>query len=571
MSAETRRLRLHVHPHLHLPAAVPRVPSHGRWAGLGSVFGKSLRDNRAGMVAVAGILGLMTFAGGWTMITNYGSPATRAELDLMATTLPPLMQGFYGKPVNVATVGGFVSWHYGAYFALFVGLWSLLALSGTLAGEARRGSLELVLATPLSRRAVAWQKLAGHVAALAVVAAVLACIAWLAGALFGQVPADAISPGAALAFGTGVALRGLIVGSIAFALAPLLGRAAAAGIAGSLMVAAYVVNSYRAAIPAFDIPASLSWFAWTADHIPLVGRTDWPSLGLAVLVIAVLAVIGVEVFTRRDVAATMRLPILGLPAALLGTHGPFGRSLGDLLPASVAWGLGLGVYGLVMAATSGAVTDLFKQSPAVLDAMGGYLPGIDLATAAGFLQLAFVDLGFVLIGLVAVTLVAGRSGDETSGRLELQLATPLSRARWASASGLAVLAAIAVVTAILAVAIGAGVALAGDDPLAPAAGTFVLAAYAAGLAGVGLAAGGVFRASLAAPLVLVLTIGTFLIDLLAPALRLPDWVANLALTSHMGQPMVGEWSVPGIAGCLALAVGGLVVGAWGMSRRDVGA
>jgi ABC-2 type transport system permease protein len=282
-------------------------------------------------------------------------------------------------------------------------------------------------------------------------------------------------------------------------------------------------------------------------------------------------VAGAEVFARRDVAATTRLPIPGLPAPLLGTHGPFSRSLGDLLPASVAWGLGLGVYGLVMAATSGAVTVLFKESPAVLEAMSGYLPGLDLATAAGFLQLAFVDLGFVLMGLVAVTLVAGRSADETSGRLELQLTTPLSRALWASASGLAVFAAILVVTAVLAVAIGVGVALAGDDPLAPAAGTFVLAAYAAALAGIGLAAGGLFRASLAAPLVLVLTIGTFLVDLLAPALRLPDWVANLALTSHMGQPMVGEWSVPGIAACLALAAGGLVLGAWGMGRRDVGA
>jgi ABC-2 type transport system permease protein len=240
------------------------------------------------------------------------------------------------------------------------------------------------------------------------------------------------------------------------------------------------------------------------------------------------------------------------------------------LPAALAWGLGLGTYGLVMAASSRPVTETFAASPGLAEAVKSILPGMDITSAAGFLQLAFVDLGFVLVGLVAATFVAGRASDETAGRLELQLATPLSRARWALASGIAVGAAIAVVSVLLAVAIGAGVAWAGDDPVNPAVGTLVLAAYGAALAGVGIAVGGVFRASVAMPVVLALAIGTFLLDLLAPALRLPDWVGNLALTSHLGQPMIGEWALPGIAACLALAVGGLVVGAWGMSRRDVG-
>jgi hypothetical protein len=37
----------------------------------------------------------------------------------------------------------------------------------------------------------------------------------------------------------------------------------------------------------------------------------------------------------------------------------------------------------------------------------------------------------------------------------------------------------------------------------------------------------------------------------------------------MGQPMVGDRDPMGIVLCLALAVGGTLVGAWGMSRRDV--
>lgn len=54
-----------------------------------------------------------------------------------------------------------------------------------------------------------------------------------------------------------------------------------------------------------------------------------------------------------------------------------------------------------------------------------------------------------------------------------------------------------------------------------------------------------------------------------PALKLPDWVHQLALTAHMGQPMVGNWDAAGVAACLVLAAAGLAVGRWGMRRRDV--
>jgi uncharacterized membrane protein YfcA len=49
----------------------------------------------------------------------------------------------------------------------------------------------------------------------------------------------------------------------------------------------------------------------------------------------------------------------------------------------------------------------------------------------------------------------------------------------------------------------------------------------------------------------------------------PDWIRQLALTSHLGQPMVGIWDWAGMAACAAIAVAGLLLGAWGISRRDV--
>jgi hypothetical protein len=46
-------------------------------------------------------------------------------------------------------------------------------------------------------------------------------------------------------------------------------------------------------------------------------------------------------------------------------------------------------------------------------------------------------------------------------------------------------------------------------------------------------------------------------------------VGQLALSSHYCKPLVGAWDPVGIGLSVALAFGGLAVGAWGLSRRDV--
>ncbi len=179
----------------------------------------------------------------------------------MSGDMPPMMRGMYGNPVNVDTLGGFISWHYGPYFALLAGLWSILALSSTLAGEARRGSLDFAVATPHSRRSIALEKVAGHAAALGIAMAVRGDRR-VGDRHRGRRHARRrrSRPLAAISFAIGLGIRALIAGSIAFALAPFLGRGAAAGIAGALMLGGYVVNSYRTVVPAFDALAGGTWF-----------------------------------------------------------------------------------------------------------------------------------------------------------------------------------------------------------------------------------------------------------------------------------------------------------------------
>ncbi len=105
--------------------------------------------------------------------------------------------------------------------------------------------------------------------------------------------------------------------------------------------------------------------------------------------------------------------------------------------------------------------------------------------------------------------------------------------------------------------------------MAPLLGIGVLGLATAAFAGVGLAVGGLVRASLAAPVAGALVIATFLLDTLGEALDLPDAVLDLSLYRHLGQPMAGAFDPVGIVAATILAVGGLLVGAWGLRRRDL--
>ncbi|MHB8459950.1 MAG: hypothetical protein ACYDAK_02720 [Candidatus Limnocylindrales bacterium] len=551
-----------------LPAPHWHISRWSRVYGFGSVYAKTLRDSRLAFLVIVGLLGGLMLAAGGAVGEALGTPAARADMVRLANSMPPIIQGLAGKAVNIGTLGGYITWKYGTFFAMIASLWSILALSATLATEARRGSLEFVASAPFGKRRLALEKLAAHLTAVVGAMMIVAFSAWLAGAAFGTQPGDAIPPQAAIGFALWVGLVALASGGLAFALAPFLGRAGAAGIAGFVLVAGYLLNGYQASVPAFAGPASLTWFSWTADQLPLAGRYDWASLLPVAIVAFGLCGVGVEAFARRDVGATRSVRTPGLPRAVLGLRGPVGRAFAERLPSALAWGLALGIFGLVMAAASRSLADAMARSPDLATTFRAIFPTFDITSAGGFLQL-LIQLELIVVGFAAATLVAGWASDETSGRLEMLLATPLARRTWAVGSGIGAFLAIAIMTIVFAVGVGIGAFMAGSDALTPMAGSVTLGLYAAALAGIGFGIGGLVRTTIAAEIVALIVTATFLVDLLAPALKLPGWVHQLALTAHMGQPMVGSWDIGGVVACLVLAVGGLAVGGWGMRRRDV--
>jgi ABC-2 type transport system permease protein len=546
-------------------AGFARISRRSRFYGFGSIYGKTVRDSRLAFFIAASLLGGLALFMGAAVSSVFGTPAARLEIDKLIGAMPEAMINLFGKPEKLGTLGGYMSWKYGATFALGTAMWSILALSGTLAGEASKGSLDMVAAGPFGKRRIAFEKIAAHLTMLGLALAVLTVSVTIGSILFGDASqGDQIPPLSALGFALWVGFIALCFGGLAFALGPILGRAGSAGVAAAVMMLLWIASGLKG----LEVPATISPFHWTVNHIALAGEYDWPGLALVGVVAVILLALGVELFARRDLGVTSGLSLPGLPAAVLGVHGSISRAFGEQLPRALAWGIGIGIWGLMLSSLVGTFTGQIGGDSSLIKTLGAIFPSMDLASAGGWLQL-YAEMFIIVAGFAAATFVSKWASDETGGRLEMVLATPLLRSKWVLAGWIAAMLSIAIMTAIFAASIAIGASIGGVSPGDAVLGSTYLGIYAAAVVGIGFAIGGAWRTSLAGEMAAMVVLATYLIDLLSPPLKLPDWFHQLALTAHLGQPMIGRWDPVGIAACAAIAVGGLAVGLIGIRRRDI--
>ena len=561
MTAETGR-----------PAAIsigrePRLVA--RLVGFGSVFGKTTRDGALVALALGVVAGVLMLAGAGAMAAEWPDLPSRLALIASFDVLPPVLRGLLGDPIGLDRLGGFLSWRFGNIAPVLLGIWSVIAMSGALAGEAKRGSLDLVASTPVGRRTIAVQKVLGHAALVGVAMVIAAVLTSLAGAVFGTLPGDGIP----LANGLGAwALIGILMlaaGSVAFVAALVLGRTRGAALGAAVLFGAYLVTSYSSLAPSLETLEPLSWFAWTAGHRPLAGIWDWPPvIALAALAGAIYG-LGVIVFERRDIGAVAGAGRRSLPSLPAGSANPFVRQLADHAADAIGWGVGIGAYGVLVASSADAFVEMLDQMPGIDNMIGRIYPGLDIRDPSAILELAFVGFGSLLVGLAGAGFVAGVASDENGRRLDFVLSTQLMRARWFAATGVAAFAGVGLTTLVAGALIAPAVSAVGGSAVDSVLGSLVLALYGCAFVGIGLAVIGLGRPRLAAIVAGAVSIASYLLGTLGNALRLPEWLIDLSISEHVGRPMSGVFDPGGLAVMTVLAGGGLLLGAWAFARRDL--
>jgi beta-exotoxin I transport system permease protein len=272
--------------------------TEGKSPMLRNIALKSLRDIRRGFLWWS--LGLIGFVA--LIVSVYPTVHSNPSLNKLAEDYPEALQAFiaFGGVVDYSTAAGYLGIE---LFSLMVPLLLLVAAigtgAGTIAGEEERGTLELLLANPVSRTKVVLEK----TAALVLEVAGLGVVLWLA-LWVGALAADMdISAGHLAAATVSAVLLALAYGSIAILLGAATGkRTVAIGLTAAAAVAAYLVNGLAPLVDALEVPQKLSPFYHYAVGDPLRHGVSLTHLAVLIAIAVVATALAPYFFSRRDVA-----------------------------------------------------------------------------------------------------------------------------------------------------------------------------------------------------------------------------------------------------------------------------
>lgn len=185
---------------------------------------------------------------------------------------------------------------YSNFFPLIMLLLTIGYGAAALAGQDEDGTLALITALPVRRRAILLQKVAAMaVQALLLAAAVAICV------LIGRGFQLNISPASTIAVSAALLIMGLDFGLVTMAVGAVTGRRGTAlGVGAGLAAVSYLVSSLASAISAIRPGRYFSLFYWSVGNDQISRGVSMPDftvlivVGLAVLMAAVLA------FRRAD-------------------------------------------------------------------------------------------------------------------------------------------------------------------------------------------------------------------------------------------------------------------------------
>jgi ABC-2 type transport system permease protein len=265
---------------------------------LRSVVGKTLRDQWRALLAWAVSLALLVamYAAIWPSVRS--QPSMDDFLDQMPEAFRSL---FAASGADMSTPVGYVQVELLSLMGpVLLLLYTVTAGAASIAGEEDRHTMDLLLANPVSRSRVVLEKLAALVFGTLFLTAVTAVALLGEGALVGMdLPA-----GQVVAAMIHLGLLGLVFGALALAVGGLTGHAALSrAVPGVVAVLAYVVNGLGPIVSWLKPFRKLSPFYQYLGHDPLRNGLCGTSLVIAVGTVAVLAVVAVVGFRRRDVIA----------------------------------------------------------------------------------------------------------------------------------------------------------------------------------------------------------------------------------------------------------------------------
>ncbi len=525
-------------------------------AGTGTLVRFMLRRDRVKLPAWAG--GLTLFV----LYLNAALPSVAAtEEDLLGAT------ALFADPVGRMIIGPgygfdaptyerFVANGYGLYFLIASALMSIFLIVRHTRVEEQTGRAELVRANVVGRHA-------SLTAALIVAGITNAAVGLLV--FLAMVGVAGFGVVGSLLFAVGLAVVGMAFAGITTVTVQLTEYSrAASGMAGTVLGASFVVRG--GGDMAETGGTALSWIAplaWGQQTAPFVLDRWWP-LFLPVALAVLTATVGYALSARRDLAASRFAARPGRDAAAVSLGTPFGLARRLQRASIIGWAASLMVAGAAFGAFSDALVGAGNELP---EAFQELFSAEDMLS--GYLGYMAVYMAY-FVGAYVIMAVQGLRKEETGGRLEPVLATPMGRWTWLGSNLLVTAVAAVGMLVVVGAATGLGATIVTGDAHHLRDLTVAHVNHApAVLVVLGIAAllfGAIPRAVPATWIVVVygLIAGSF-----GPLLDVGQMVLNLSPFAHLaGMPLEPFHFTP-VPILLAVAAGTVASGMAAFRRRDL--
>ncbi|TYB71066.1 ABC transporter permease [Nonomuraea sp. PA05] len=460
------------------------------------------------------------------------------------------LTAFAGE-VHSATLAGMAVWKNADAIYTILGLIMILTVVRHSRGEEESGRAELVGAGVVGR-------LAPLTAALIVTCGSAVLAGLLTAAAMTSVSGD---PAGSLAFGAAIAAAGLVFAAIGAVAAQLTQTArTAVGVAALGLGAGYLLR-FLADGSGLTALKWLSPQGWSHLVRPY-GANDVAVLLLSLAFTAAALALAYRLRTRRDLGHGL-IPERPGPATSDRLRLTWRLHKGLLL----GWTAGYAVAGLVLGALATSIEEVAREGAAVQEFFHRYTASPEATMTDAYLWLIVLSLGYVSALYPLLALLRLRN-EETSGRAELLLSTPVSRLRWVAGHLLFALAG----TALILTAAGLTMGLVAGEPGKVLAGALVQVPATWILAGVGVLAFGLLpRAAAAISWAAFLFVNLFG-EVLGPILGIDYWIAKYAVP-YPNLPMLvsGEpFTITAIAVMTGITAALITAGLTAVRRRAVG-
>ena len=252
----------------------------------------TLRESRLTLLGTAVLIVVLTI---WVCAVYPSFRSSFADIEL-----PAAYDAFLGEAGSLSSPAGFLSAEYFSWVpALLAGVAIALG-TAAIGGEDADGTLEMLLAQPVSRTRVLAEKTLTLMAGLAATAG-LAIPAFAIGLPLGDLD---IALGRIVLAVVLTALAALSYLMLAIWLGALLStRRQAAVVATGALVAGYFLNTLGAAVPALTDWRPLSPLYWSDASVVLTGGLEWLRVAALVAVPAILFLLACDAVRRREVGS----------------------------------------------------------------------------------------------------------------------------------------------------------------------------------------------------------------------------------------------------------------------------